>query len=250
MPLYPQPTYIAVLFFITVILAAYFFYRAANKSKLVLLLIITILTAQGIAGLNEFFLNIGTTPPRFILLGLPPLLMIAWLFLSKKGKVFLGKLNQEWMTILHIVRIPVEITLYLLFIYKNVPELMTFAGRNFDILAGITAPFIFYLGYKKDSLSKSIKIGWNVISLLLLLFIVFNAVLSFPSSFQQFGLDQANRGMLHLPYLWLPGFVAPVVLLCHLATLRQLIYPETLHQYPEKKKSRGGSTKSGRSRRS
>ncbi|TAH22438.1 MAG: hypothetical protein EAZ08_00730 [Cytophagales bacterium] len=41
---------------------------------------------------------------------------------------------------LNIVRIPVEIILFWLFVNKAIPELMTFEGRNLDIIAGITAP--------------------------------------------------------------------------------------------------------------
>ena len=45
-------------------------------------------------------------------------------------------MNLRILTLLHIVRVPVEIVLYWLFISKAIPGLMTFNGRNFDILAG------------------------------------------------------------------------------------------------------------------
>jgi hypothetical protein len=50
-------------------------------------------------------------------------------------------LDKKILTLLHIIRIPVELGLYWLFIYKAIPQLMTFEGRNFDILVGLTVPF-------------------------------------------------------------------------------------------------------------
>jgi len=239
-----QPIYINILFIATTLLTAYFFYVAARRSKLLLLIILTILTVQAYAGSAGFFQNTSGMPPRFTLLIIPSILLIVWLFFSKKGKLFLNKLDQESMTLLHVVRIPVEITLYLLFLHKNVPELMTFAGRNFDILVGISAPIIYYLGYKKESLSNGVKLIWNYVSLAFLVFIVLNAALSIPSEFQQFAIDQPNIAVLNTPYVWLPGFIVPVALLCHLASIRQLRNPELVHKYPENKRS--GSKKKRR----
>ena len=73
------------------------------------------------------------------------------------------------MTLISIVRIPVELILYWLFLYNWVPELMTFSGINFDILAGLTTPFVIYLGIKKNGLKRNLLLTWNVISMLLLL---------------------------------------------------------------------------------
>jgi hypothetical protein len=78
---------------------------------------------------------------------LPPLLGIAGLFMSPKGRKFIDGLDLKSLTILHTIRIPVELVLFFLFTYKAVPELMTFEGRNFDILSGITAPVIFYFAF-------------------------------------------------------------------------------------------------------
>ncbi len=238
---FPQPLYVSILFILTTFLTAYLFYKASRNSKIVLLAIITILTLDAISGLSGFFYNTSGFPPRIMLLMAPLFILIIWLFFSKVGKRFINRLDQKTLTLLHVVRIPVEITLYLLFLYKNVPEIMTFAGRNFDIIAGITAPVIFYLGYKNKSLSKGVKLAWNVISLLLLFTIVFHAVFSIPHSFQMFGLDQPNRAVLNFPYVWLPGFIVPIVLFSHLATIRQLLHPEEVshphekHSQPKKK---------------
>lgn len=62
-------------------------------------------------------------------------------------------------TILHTIRIGVEIVLYGLFFYKAVPGLMTFEGRNMDIISGLSAPLVYYFGYKKVKLSTATILG-------------------------------------------------------------------------------------------
>jgi hypothetical protein len=61
-----------------------------------------------------------------------------------------------------------------------------------------------------------------VICLGLLINIVSNAILSAPFPFQQFAFDQPNIAVLYFPFIWLPCCVVPLVLLSHLAAIRQL----------------------------
>ena len=102
---------------------------------------------------------------------------------------------------------------------------MTFNGNNFDILSGITAPIIAYLVVHKKLFNKKIILLWNFIALGLLLNIVFTAIFSAPFSFQKFSFEQPNIAVLFFPFSWLPAFIVPVVLFCHLASIRQLIKP-------------------------
>ena len=126
------------------------------------------------------------------------------------------------LTYLNTVRIAVELVLFWLFVHKAVPELITFEGRNFDILSGITAPFIAYFGLTKRKLSRPVILIWNLICLALLINIVGYALLSTPSPFQQFAFDQPNLAISTFPFSWLPTFLVPVVLFGHLVSIRQL----------------------------
>ena len=69
------------------------------------------------------------------------------------------------LTLLHTIRIFVELVLFDLSVHKLVPQLMTFEGRNFDIISGITAPFIFYFGFIKHRFGRKILLAWNFICL-------------------------------------------------------------------------------------
>lgn len=129
----------------------------------------------------------------------------------------------QMLTYVHLIRIPVELVLYGLFINAAITELMSFEGRNFDILAGMTAPFVGYFGISRSKMGKISLLAWNFVCLGLLLNIVINALLSAPSPFQQFGFDQPNVAILNFPVSWLPAFIVPLVLFPHLAVIRKLI---------------------------
>jgi len=99
---------------------------------------------------------------------------------------------------------------------------MTFEGRNWDILSGITAPLVWFLGYRQRTLPRWVLFTWNLVCLGLLFNIVGNAILAAPFDFQQQAFDQPNIAVLYFPYVWLPAVVVPLVLLSHLVALRGL----------------------------
>jgi hypothetical protein len=217
------PTYIGIVFGLTTILTVGLFYKAAGKSKVTILILLTWLALQAFLGLSGFYTVTETIPPRFLLLVLPAVILIVGLFTTSKGRQFIDRLDAKTLTLLHIVRIPVEIVLFWLSLNKVVPELMTFEGRNLDIISGLTAPLIFYFGFIRKQLNRKIILIWNFICLGLLLNIIVNAVLSAPSPFQKFAFDQPNIAILYFPFNWLPSCIVPLVLFSHLATIRQLL---------------------------
>jgi hypothetical protein len=217
------PVYISIVFILTTILSVFIFYKATNNSKPVLIILIAWLILQTVISLTGFYTTTNAIPPRFMLLVLPPVIFIIILFFTKGGKKFLDNINIKTLTIFHIVRIPVELVLFWLFIYKKVPLIMTFEGRNFDILSGITAPFIFYFGFIKKSIGRKIILAWNIICLALVVNIVAIAVLSAPFPFQHFGFDQPNIAILYFPFTWLPCCIVPLALLAHFASIRKLM---------------------------
>ncbi|MEY4935974.1 MAG: hypothetical protein RIS64_2333 [Bacteroidota bacterium] len=216
------PIYIHLVFVLTVLLSVWLFYKAANRSNSVLIVLFSWLGIQAVISLLGFYQNSYAMPPRFGFLVLPPVILIITLFVTEKGKQIIDSFDMKMLTIFHIVRIPIEIVLFWLFLNKTVPALMTFEGRNFDILSGLTAPFIYYFGFVKQNLSRNVLLSWNFICIGLLINIVANAALSIASPFQQFGFEQPNIAVLHFPFVWLPGCLVPMVLLAHLVTIRHI----------------------------
>ncbi len=217
------PAYIGSLFALTTCVTLALFYLATHRSKTFVGIIFIWIVLQTVLALQLFFTVTNAVPPRLLLLGVPPLLLIILLFITTKGKAFIDSLDIKYLTILHVIRIPVELVLLWLSINKVIPQLMTFEGRNFDIVSGITAPIIYYFGFVKNKLNKNIILAWNFICLGLLLNIVVNAILSVPTPFQQFAFDQPNIAILYFPFNLLPAVVVPLVLLSHLAAMRQLL---------------------------
>lgn len=224
------PEYVTWVFIFTTILTALLLLIAARKgwpAGKITVLIAVILGVSALLAVKEFFLVTNVFPPRLMFVVAPSLLIVIGLFIFPQGRKFIDKLSPAALTLVHVVRIPVEIVLYWLSLAKAIPQLMTFEGRNFDILAGLTAPIIAYLMSNKKA-GKSMLIVWNIIGIGLLMNIVIIAVLSAPFPFQQFAFDQPNVAVLYFPFVWLPCFIVPAVLFAHLATLRHLIIKKNI----------------------
>ncbi len=222
------PAYISIVFIITTIYTAVMFVKAASGNLTVLYILPAWLALQGFIAYSSFYTNTKGMPPRFMLAVVPAFLGIIVLFATSKGRHFLDSLNLQPLTLLHFARVPVEIVLFWLFIHKAIPEVMTFEGNNFDILSGITAPIIWYLA--PNNSNRKLLLVWNIICLCLLLNIVITAVLAAPFNFQQIAFDQPNRAVLYFPFVWLPACIVPLVLVSHLAAIRQLLIKSRLHE--------------------
>jgi hypothetical protein len=153
-------------------------------------------------------------------------LLIAAYFVFFRN-TFVERLPLSILTLLHIIRIPVEFVLLWLFQGGLVPQVMTFEGRNFDILSGITAPVVAWLAFRGNTVNRPMLAAWNLLTLALLVNIVATAVLSIPSPIQRFGLDQPNVAIMYFPYNWLPTVVVPIVLFSHLAALWKMAANKT-----------------------
>jgi len=212
----------SIISILTTFITVFMFWKATAKSTGFLIIMLSWLALQTIVSLTGFYKVTDTTPPRFMLLVMPPVLFIIILFLRKRGKAFIDSLDIRWLTMLQVIRIPVEIVLLMLFLQKLVPGIMTFEGRNLDILSGITAPIVYFFALAKGRMNSKLLIAWNIICLALLFNIVVIAVLSAPFTFQRFGFDQPNVALLAFPFVWLPCCVVPLVLFSHLVSLRRL----------------------------
>lgn len=228
------PPYIALTFGLTTVAALLLFTwtikgssseQTRKKSTPIFIALIAWLIIQALLTWNGVYnTDTHSLPPKIALIGvLPAILTIVVLFATAKGRQFIDSLPLKNLTYLNIVRIPVEIVLYWLFLNKAIPGLMTFEGRNFDILAGISAPFIAYFGFTKQKIGRTGILVWNFICLALLLNIVINALFSTPSPLQRFAFDQPNIAVLNFPFSWLPTCIVPIVLFGHLTAIRQLL---------------------------
>ncbi|HXL58478.1 MAG TPA: hypothetical protein VN958_19585, partial [Chitinophagaceae bacterium] len=199
------------------LLAFVIFYKASQNSKSFLFIALIWIFILSFLSLSDRYTLTKSLLPIFPLLTIPPTLLVIVLFFTRRGKEFIKSLNIKTLMILHFVRILVELGLFWLAAYKVVPESLTFEGRNFDILIGLTAPAIYYFGFVKTKLSKSIILVWNLIGLALLFNVVFNTV------YTVLVLKQPNFALGYFPFFLLPSLIVPLVMFSHLASIRRLL---------------------------
>ena len=215
------PIWIDLTFIVTCILTISLFHFSNGRPKKLTLLIIIWSIIQSILAYIGFYQITDSIPPRFGIVLIPTTILIVYGLLPKQQKWFSKIRQTEFSTLLHSVRLPVEIVLFGLFTHKMIPELMTFKGSNYDILMGITAPIIGWL-FIKHKLSKKILLGWNIIGFILVLFILFNGILSAELPFQQFGFEQPNLAVNYFPFILLPATIVPIVIWTHISDIIKL----------------------------
>jgi len=228
MVMHQLPVFISTLFILTTAITVFLFYRASHNSIATLIVLLTWLAQQAIVSATGFYTVTNALPPRFLLLVLPPVLLIILIFILPQGRRYVDSLDIRKLTLLHTVRVLVELVLYWLYIQKTIPGLMTFEGWNFDVFSGLSAPVVFYYGFVKKRIGRKGLLVWNFVSLALLINVVLIAMLSAPLPFQQLAFDQPNVALFYFPFVWLPCVVVPIVLFAHLVTIRQLIRVKSL----------------------
>jgi hypothetical protein len=216
------PTYLQIGFVLITVVTVFLFLKSVAFKRPAILIVLVLLAVQSILSLSGFFLATDSLPPRFLAVLLPSVIAVILAFTTQRGKTVLDAVNPETYTYLFTIRVAVEFVILGLVIHKAMPESMSFEGRNFDILSGLSAPFIAYYGFRKKQIGTKALMAWNVVALLLVIQVVTTGILSIPSPIQQLSFDQPNLAVLYFPYVLLPGIVVPIVIFGHLAILRKL----------------------------
>lgn len=153
-----------------------------------------------------------------------PVVMVSAILQTLLGlkKIDRVKIKVPYLLGLHVLRLPVEIVLYQLYVQKSIPQLMTFEGWNFDIIMGLSAiVWLLYAIFVTEKLHKLAFLTWNFVGLALLANIVIIAILSSPLPIQQLAFEQPNVAVLSFPYSFLPSFVVPAVLMSHVLLIQR-----------------------------
>jgi hypothetical protein len=213
--------YINLLFGLIVIVTIIWIY-IATKSKVLLLAMIGWSILQSFLAFSGVYQDTQSMPPRILIFGvLPVLIIIVGAFFNSQGKALMDRIDLKPLTYFHVIRIPVEIVLVLLYHHGYVSRYMTFEGTNFDLISGITAPIIAYVVFKTLPIKKDLLFVWNIFCLLLLLNVVITAVFALPTPFQKISFEQPNVAILYFPFNLLPTLVVPAVLFAHFVAIRR-----------------------------
>lgn len=220
------------LVMLILVLGAYIYYSnrlitdtALKLKKIifaVLPFIIWLLYIKLISG-SALLLNLDLPPKFAFLIVIPLILLFVTFYKTQHKNHILTSIPAQLAILLQSFRIFVEFILLYTFYRDIIPITSTFKGLNFDIIIGITAPFIAFLIYKNLNKFRKLAYYWNIFGIILILFvaIIIGSSIYAPSIW---GSNEMLVSMefLSLPYFLIPGFLAPLGIFLHLVSLLQL----------------------------
>ncbi len=162
-------------------------------------------------------------PPKFPLLIFLPLLIGFFVFYRKaKNSPVIKAIPDVWPVYFQSFRIVVELILLSTFYAGIIPKSATFEGLNFDILMGISAPFVAYF-FVRENASKGVLYLWNILGVGMVLFVgyIIASSMYFPETWGS-EIPIVDMKFIEIPYLLLAGFLAPLAIFMHIVSLIQL----------------------------
>lgn len=119
-------------------------------------------------------------------------------------------------------RVVVELLLHRAYLEGLMPVQMSYSGRNFDVVTGVTA---LALGawLIRGSPPRWIVLAWNTLGLALLANVVTVAFLSAPTPLRVFMNEPANVWITRAPWVWLPAVMVSAALGGHLLVYRRVL---------------------------
>jgi hypothetical protein len=178
------------------------------------------LAVAGLAGWLGLVRDFQRVPPMFVLL-LAAVALTVVTAMSRVGSQLVAEAGIVWLIGLQAFRIAVEVFLDWGHRVSLVPVQMTFVGRNWDIVSGVSAAALAWLAAKRQA-PRWLVLLWNSVGLALLLNIVVIAILSMPTPLRRFHNEPVNSFIAYFPYIWLPTFLVQLALFGHLLVFRWL----------------------------
>jgi hypothetical protein len=196
--------------------------RGKRAAAIVAVVLAAWLTLTGALALGGFFARVNALPPPFVFGVAPPVVLVIALAAWRKSRAWLKAVPESWAVGFQAFRLPVELVLFALAQRGLVPTAMSYEGRNFDILVGLTAPLVAYFCLVRRGGSRRLAVAWNFMGLALLTNVVTIAVMSGPGPLRRLTDDVPNLVPTLFPFAWLAYFLVPLALLGHIVSLMQL----------------------------
>jgi hypothetical protein len=166
-------------------------------------------------------LRFDSRPPTMMLV-LAAVFVIAFAAgFSPFGKQLALGLSLAALVGLQAFRFPLELLMHRAYEDGLMPVQMSFSGRNFDIVTGITATVLGLVLWKRDVPRWVVQL-WNVMGILLLANILTLAILSTPMPFRRFWNEPANVWITRAPHVWLPAVFVLLAIMGHIMIARRL----------------------------
>jgi hypothetical protein len=160
------------------------------------------------------------TPPPFALLVIAMVVLALRLSLGRFGARLATGLPLWTLVAVQSFRFPLETAMHALYEQGIMPAQMSYSGRNFDIITGITALVVAVIVRRRES--RALVAIWNVMGFALLVNVVIVAILSTPR-IAFFGPDRLSGFVAYPPFVWLPAVMVLAALAGHVLICRALI---------------------------
>lgn len=162
------------------------------------------------------------TPPHLVRF-IGPHVMLALVVgaVSPYGRRLATSLPLAWLIGFQAFRIPVEWLLHEFYREGLAPIQITYLGRNFDILSGLTAIPVAWLVARGAAPTALIR-AWNWLGVCLLGNVVGVALMSMPGPFRYFLNEPSTAFIGGFPYVFVPTLFVPTALLGHVLVFRRL----------------------------
>jgi hypothetical protein len=163
-----------------------------------------------------------SAPPTMMVVIVATLALAIGLALSPVGARLIAGLPIALLVGFQGFRVIVELLLHRAYVEGLMPVQMSYAGRNFDVVSGITA---LALGaWLATGRRSRMLIGlWNTLGLALLLNVLVVAMLSAPTPFRVFMNEPSNVWITRAPWVWLPAVMVFAAILGHALVFRWLV---------------------------
>lgn len=171
--------------------------------------------------------------PWILVLTLTQFVFVVWLAWFSSWSGTLVQIPQFILVGLQCFRIPVELLLAVLATRRWLAIEMTFYGRNFDILAGITAVILAIWLYREgEKPLRVIVLSWNAMGLSLVTAVLAHGMLSVPYPFQLLHLSVPTFAVAHFPVVWLLTVLVPLAYLLHFVSIRRCMMEDATPSHP------------------
>jgi hypothetical protein len=158
------------------------------------------------------------TPPPFAILVVAVLGLTATFAFSTYGRRLAHGLPLWALVAVQGFRWPLELAMHGMYARGVMPEQMSYSGRNFDVVTGVTALIVAPLVLAGRA-GRRLVVAWNVLGLILVLNVVTVGILSTPR-FRYFGEDRLNVWITYPPFVWLPAVMVLAAISGHLIIFR------------------------------
>ena len=120
-------------------------------------------------------------------------------------------------------RLPLELLLHRAYGEGLMPVQMSYSGRNFDIVTGISALLLAaWIAASGGRVPRWVVGAWNAMGALLLANVVTIAILSSPVPFRVFMNEPSNVWITQAPWVWLPCVFVFAAIAGHVVVFRRL----------------------------